>query len=703
MRIRRADGEIAGSGILLSPDRVLTAAHVLGRDEEVVAEFVGAGGAHVPRVAARVAGDAYRPEERDADGDPSGDVALLALDRPRPPGEATTLHRLSAPGREVRMYGFPADFNGGLWLPATIIGGCGRDGQVQLRPPSPAEAARPGFSGGGVVDLATEQVVGMVLAGPSEPVGGYSFMSPAETVVQHLPDVADWTDGPAAVDEELRAQESGAGPAPLDQPFAERLARWLRGDAAVRGDGAAPQVKISLVPEDDAARAATLRRAITLADRELRTSLSTRRASLDAPGTVPAAGGLDLALYVAGSDTASVAERIALRMGLGQNRELPPAQRIAAARVTITLVVVGVDAAADPASLLDLLAVLVAGGSRVLLAFGTAGDHFARAREELLVRPAVQRRQQLAARYARICGTAAPELDGLMARVKGPEETADLADRAVRALVHVIAARAELTAGRGPFALPPDRAPDLGHYERVAARAEHRIPPAVTALTELLHRRNELRGRLVNYRRVYEEGAARTEDLAADDLYLTAHRLLHERPCDVPASEAATRAYVAFVDGPVPGPPPEEPQPARESGQLPPADGPPPGPPEQPRTPPGTPPRPPQPPHVPGARPGPHPVPPPRPPGPPAVPPGPEPAGPGAPPTGPPDVPAGPGAPPTGPPDVPAGPGDPPPRTPAQAPPQAAPRTPTPPSTPPPTTPPPGGGSAGHPRGGLPQ
>ncbi|NUS17320.1 MAG: trypsin-like peptidase domain-containing protein, partial [Streptomyces sp.] len=489
VRIRHADGEIAGSGILLGPDRVLTAAHVLGRDEEVVAEFVGAGGRHVPRVRARVAGDAYRPEERDEDGDPSGDVALLKLDRPRPPGEATTLHRLSAPGREVQMYGFPADYNGGLWLPATIIGGCGRDGQVQLRPPSPAEGARPGFSGGGVVDLATDRVIGMVLAGPSEPAGGYSFMSPAETVVQHLPEVVEWTRGPAAVDEELRSPESGDDGALLDQPFAERLARWLRGDAAVRGDGAARQVKISLVPESDVSRAATLRRAIRLADRELRTRVSTGRASLDAPGTVPAAGGLDLAVQVAGRGTDSVAERIARRMGLWQKLDLPAAERIAAARVTITLVVVGVDDAADPASLLDLMALLVAGGSRVLLVFRAAGDHFARAREELLLRPAQERRQRLAERYARICGPDAHELDGLMARVSG---AGDLTERAVDALIHVIAARAELTAGRGPFALPPDEAPDPGHYERLAARAERRIPRAVEALRELRDRRDEL-------------------------------------------------------------------------------------------------------------------------------------------------------------------------------------------------------------------
>src|ERR1700754_1593401 len=118
VRIRRANGTVAGSGILLSPDRVLTCAHVVGRHEEVVAEFVGAAGLRVPEVAARVADDAYRPEERDAYGDPVGDVALLELDSPRPAAEATSLHRVSAPGREVRMYGFPAAFNGGLWLPA---------------------------------------------------------------------------------------------------------------------------------------------------------------------------------------------------------------------------------------------------------------------------------------------------------------------------------------------------------------------------------------------------------------------------------------------------------------------------------------------------------------------------------------------------------------------------------------------------------
>jgi hypothetical protein len=564
VRIRRANGTIAGSGILLSPDRVLTCAHVVGREEKVTAEFVGAAGSatgyQVPEVAARVVGDAYRPEQRDRNGDPVGDVALLELDRPRPASEATSLYRVSAPGRQVRMYGFPEHYNGGLWLPATILGGCGRDGQVLLQPTSPGQIARRGFSGGGVVDLATDKVIGMVLARSPEEGGGFTFMSPAETVVQHLPEVGAWTVGMTAVDEELRSAASGDDEALLDQPFAERLALWLRGGDTAR------QVKISLVPDGDRVRAATLRRAITLADRELRSRFSTGRPSLDAPGTVPAAGGLDLAVIATGRSTDEIAERIAGRMGLLQHLELPAAERIATATVTITLVVDGVDAAADPPSLIGLLGLLVARGSRVLLVFRSAGGYAARAREELLLRPALEGRARLGDRLARIIEGPGRELDRLMARVRGDDE---LTDRAVDALIHVITARAELAAGQGAFAVPPEDGPDLARYARVASRAEHHLAHALTSLNELLLRRDELRGELASYRRLYEESAARGEDLEADELYLTAHRLLRERPCDVAAAEAAVRTFRDLVDRPGTRPPAAGPAP----GVQPPAPG----------------------------------------------------------------------------------------------------------------------------------
>ncbi|MDI6520947.1 serine protease [Streptomyces coelicoflavus] len=411
VRIRGADGEIAGAGILLTPDQVLTCAHVVDRAaDRLTAEFVGAADHSVPAVRARVDGTAYVPETRDADGDPSGDVALLRLERPRPAGETVRLHRLSAPGREVRMYGFPYAHNGGIWFRSTVVGGCGRDGQVQLSPVNPGELASPGCSGAGVADSRTGEVIGMVLSGQLDQHGNrFSFMSPAETIARHLPRLKPRIVGPTAVDERLLPTADGASQDLLDEPFAQRLAAWLRDDGS--------QVKISVVERGDVARAATLRRAITLADRELRTAVSIDRASLDPPGTVPSAGGHDLAVDASGLTAAEIAERIADRIGLWQHPEHPPLDRIRASKTSLNLVVVGVDEAADPPDLLDLLDVLRAGGSRLLLVFRTAGDYHRRARERLLARPARERRARLVERLRDITGPLAEDLHERLAAV----------------------------------------------------------------------------------------------------------------------------------------------------------------------------------------------------------------------------------------------------------------------------------------------
>ncbi|MFD8451828.1 trypsin-like peptidase domain-containing protein [Streptomyces coelicoflavus] len=411
VRIRGADGEIAGAGILLTPDQVLTCAHVVDRAaDRLTAEFVGAADHSVPAVRARVDGTAYVPETRDADGDPSGDVALLRLERPRPAEETVRLHRLSAPGREVRMYGFPYAHNGGIWFRSTVVGGCGRDGQVQLSPVNPGELASPGCSGAGVADSRTGEVIGMVLSGQLDQHGNrFSFMSPAETIARHLPRLKPRIVGPTAVDERLLPTADGAAQDLLDEPFAQRLAAWLRDDGS--------QVKISVVERGDAARAATLRRAITLADRELRTAVSIDRASLDPPGTVPSAGGHDLAVDASGLTAAEIAERIAERIGLWQHPEHPPLDRIRASKTSLNLVVVGVDEAADPPDLLDLLDVLRAGGSRLLLVFRTAGDCHRRARERLLARPARERRARLVERLRDITGPLAEDLHERLAAV----------------------------------------------------------------------------------------------------------------------------------------------------------------------------------------------------------------------------------------------------------------------------------------------
>ena len=559
VRIKRADGTIAGSGILLSPDRVLTCAHVLGQDEEVTAEFVGAGGGRVVQVGAQVAGDAYRPEQTDEDGDPTGDVALLALDAPRPAGTATQLYRLSAPGRTVDMFGFPTHHNGGMWLPATALGGCGRDGQVQLDPLAPGKTARWGFSGGGVVDRDTGQVVGMVVSKLNERTGGFTYMSPAETVVRHLPEVKAWTAGDGAVDDDFIPRRAGGG-APFDEGFdvgfAERLALWMRGDFAVRGDGAARQVKISLVRRDQQAREAALLRAINLADRELRGSSG--YSTFGGPSTVPAAGGLDLAVHAAGRGTEDIAERIARRMGRWGPARTSAVERVGAAGATMTLVVVGVDEAAEPATLLRLLERMAAGGSRVLLVFRRSGGSYKEAGEKLLLRPWQERTRRLAERYAAILAGPGRELGSLTSRVRGPRELTAATDTAVETVIGVFAANDKLTRGKGEFA-NPDMAKEPVEYEALAERAERRLPPVLEQLRELRDLRDRLAGLLEPLLGLFEQAAGPGEDLEAEGLYLAAHRLLDERPCDVPAAEAAVRAFLDYVHDMPPAPPAQPP------------------------------------------------------------------------------------------------------------------------------------------------
>ncbi|TDT36850.1 trypsin-like peptidase [Streptomyces sp. BK208] len=544
VRIRGADGEIAGAGILLTPDQVLTCAHVVDRAEtRITAEFVGAADHSVPAVPARVDATAYVPETRDADGDPSGDVALLRLERPRPTEETVRLHRLSARNRDVRMYGFPYAHNGGIWFRCTVVGGCGRDGQVQLSPVSPGELASPGCSGAGVADDRTGEVIGMVLSGQLDQHGNrFSFMSPAETIARHLPGLKPYIVGPAAVDERLLPAADDSSRDLLDEPFAQRLAAWLRDDGS--------QVKISVVDPGDAARAATLRRAITLADRELRTAVSVDRASLDPPGTVPSAGGHDLAVEASGTTAAEIAERIAERMGLWQHPENPPLDRIRASKATLNLVVVGVDEAVDPLPLLDLLDVLRTGGSRLLLVFRTAGDCHRLACDRLLVRPVRERRARLVERLREITGPLAEDLHERLAAVV-PHGMRPLDSQLVAAhaaLADLLRADDDQEDGHRDPGRDSGSAPGLDRYERLADRVAGRLATGVAELDGLRDRRDELAGRLRGYQVLHQHSLRGEEDPAVDDLYLRAHALLRARPCDVRAAEAAVDAYTRRVD-----------------------------------------------------------------------------------------------------------------------------------------------------------
>ncbi|MEU0331867.1 serine protease [Streptomyces sp. NPDC006193] len=531
-RIEAPDGRVLGAGVLLAPDRVLTAAHVVGPGGDYRVRLVGVPG--LAAVAAAVRADEYVPQQQDAFGDRSGDLALLRLSPPLPAGHATRLYRLAAPHGPVSMYGFPDGDDGGRWHGATLVAARGRDSQVQLRPLSPGELAAPGFSGGGVVDHATDQVIGIVLSVDEGPGWAFSYMSPTETILSHLPQVAAWTDGAEAVDRRLRSG-AGAPAGRLDVPFATELAAWFRGEGW--------PVLVTVVPARGD-RAWTLQRAVTLADRELRTHRNTSAVSHDPPETVPPAGGHDLALDVEGMTAAEVMDRIAERLGI---RDDPRPERLGALRVPLAAVLVAVDRAAEPEALLGLLDRLARQEARLLLVFRRPGEHAGQAAESLVHGPLRARWRRLHGELDRIIGELGPALDLRRDRVLPAPGTRQLLDRAEAGVRRTRMLRAWVD-HTPDEEREPGRADLLFTFEAAVGRRRRRLEQALELLDARLRRREELLGRIGAEWPLCRQRAAAHGDriMEAYRLYEHALSLLRQTPCDIERAEAAVERFVGF-------------------------------------------------------------------------------------------------------------------------------------------------------------
>ncbi|GAA2202196.1 serine protease [Streptomyces bangladeshensis] len=541
-RIETPDGRVLGAGVLLDPACVLTAAHVVSPGHHYTVRLVGVPG--LAAVAATVRPDEHVPQREDAFGDRSGDLALLRLAAPLPAAHTTRLYRLAAPHGPVSMYGFPDGDDGGRWHGATLVAARGRDSQVQLRPLTPGELASPGFSGGGVVDHATDRVIGIVLSVDEGPGSAFSYMSPTETILSHLPRVAAWTDGAEAVDPRLRTG-SGAAAGRLDVPFATELASWFRGEGW--------PVLVTVVPARGD-RAWTLQRAVTLADRELRTHRNTSAVSHDPPETVPPAGAHDLALEVKGLTAAEVMDRIAERLGI---REDPRPERLGSLRVPLAAVLVAVDQAAEPDALLDLLDRLARHGARLLLAFRRPGERATRAAETLVHHPLRDRWARLHTELDRITDELGPALDARRDRVLPAPGTRPLLDRAEAGVRRSRMLRAWI-AHAPDQERAPGRADLLFTFEGAVGRRRRRLEQAIGLLDARLRRREELLGRVGAAWPLCRQRAAAHGDrvMAAYRLYEQALSLLRQTPCDIERAEAAVERFVghcsatASGDGP---------------------------------------------------------------------------------------------------------------------------------------------------------
>ncbi|MDV9198064.1 S1 family peptidase, partial [Streptomyces sp. Wh19] len=232
LRLRRgaADGPVCGAGVLLTQDRALTCAHVVGEaDARMWVEF--AESPAIAPVGARVAEGGWLPGL----GATREDIAVLALDSPRPHATPATLDRSLERGREVWIGGYARSFADGMWLTGRISGAHGA--WIQLDAGRNEQVVKPGFSGAAVqvrggAAGSPERVVGMVvswrgdldLALPADNDLAFSYMIPVDRIAELVPLVAELS-----------------GPDGWDQGLDRRLRRWFAG-------GDEPAVRFSVVP-----------------------------------------------------------------------------------------------------------------------------------------------------------------------------------------------------------------------------------------------------------------------------------------------------------------------------------------------------------------------------------------------------------------------------------------------------------------------
>jgi serine protease Do len=493
--LRDAEGRVRGAGVALGDQHVLTCAHVLP-DGEVTAEFVGlrdgpsgrarvVRGWHVPR----------RTERR-------GDVALLELAEPRRTGAGAALRRMALSwDRSVRVCGFPAGLEGGVYTRALLAGDDSAGGEWLRMDTRPGEQrVRAGFGGAGVVDERTGEVLGIVV-GEHTGAAGESWMIPVETILHHLPRVREWVTGDAGTDQAFHTRHAADVSGDQLKITSEWVSRRDSGD------------RLSIVRPEEAT--------------------ATVRLITESTPDGSAVRNIDLAIDVTNQTVDAVARRVLDRSGTPLHDTVAPVEQLAAGVPPMTIVGIGIDAAQDPKALLEqVFLTLLRQGCRLLLAIPDGSPNLPVVREWRI-------------------GTLADRLRGLGEQIEAIENIErDLVSLRQRVRYHgTVDYRASVLAVA--FAVARDVAESdaedlafemLDRAERKAASALRKAAKEWDELQEALADLTALRGELNAYQaKADDDGLTEVDEVVA--AYRAAYERLWQTPVDLADAQEAVRHY----------------------------------------------------------------------------------------------------------------------------------------------------------------
>lgn len=514
VRVRDGRGTVRGAGVLLSDQHVFTCAQVVAGATEVIVEFVGLSDS--PRARARVVPEWCVPSPADHH---RGDVALLQLDRRLPTRVGATLRRAALSwDRDVHLYGFPRGQEGGVYIRTVLRGSDGPNGDwlpMNINRPS-EHPIGPGFLGAGVVDERTGHVLGIVVGDHTD---DRAWMIPTEAVLGHVSRVAEWVTGHVVADEVF---SKPTYPDAHNRDLVRLITEWL----ARRDTGESIMIITG-------AEVAGMYRAVELSSRERRTDVVT------APeAALPAVGSIDLAVDASGKSSDEVSLRILDRAGIPLDSTKSPSEQVRGGVPPMTIVVDGVDSAAQPAVLLnDVLRPLAESDSRLVLGFREESSPSLTLARSWNLSSVGHRLTRLAARIDQL-EAAEARLMSLRAHVNDPEPVSYAGSRLSMALgaLRAIATESDPDAVGEP----------LERCERKVARALRRAGRQESQLLEALREREALRGCLGAYQaKANDEGLV--EDITVAEFYGRAHELLWHSPTDLPAARQAVEHYLMAI------------------------------------------------------------------------------------------------------------------------------------------------------------